>query len=56
MGLEPSPYQAVQGILMAEKTIRGDPANPTIIFKWKVVELNLPGSDDYRPWKPWVSK
>jgi hypothetical protein len=56
MGLKPSPYQAVQGMMVAEEIIKGDPANTRNPFRWDVVRLNLPGSTNYDPALPWVSK
>ena len=56
MGLKPSPCQAVQGMMVAEELIKGDPKDPTNPFKWDQVRLNLPGSKDYDLTLPWVSK
>jgi hypothetical protein len=56
MGFKRSPYIAIQGILMAEEFIRGDPQDPNNVFRWEEVELNLPGSSNYVPSKPWMSK
>ena len=56
MGFKTSPYQAVQGILFAEEIIRGDPFDPTNIFRWDLIVLNLPGSPAYDPSKAWVFK
>jgi hypothetical protein len=56
MGLRSSPYQAVQAMGVAEEFIRGDRMDPTNIFRWDEVVLNLPGSDDYDASKPWVYK
>jgi hypothetical protein len=56
MGLRSSPFQCVQAMGVAEEVIRGDPADPTNVFRWDSVELNLPGSDDYDPSRPWVAK
>jgi hypothetical protein len=56
MGFKPSPYQSIQGILFAEEIIRGDPLDSTIIFRWDIIRLNLPGSNNYTPSLPWVSK
>jgi hypothetical protein len=54
MGLKPSPYQAVQGRMVAEELIKGDRSdNP---FCWDSVRMNLPGSKTYDPSLPWVSK
>ena len=56
MGLKPSPYQAVQGMMVAEELIKGDPKDPYNPFKWDAVRLNLPGSKIYNSSLPWVSK
>jgi hypothetical protein len=56
MGFMSSPYTAVQGTLMAEEVIRGDPLDVNNIFCWDKVILNLPGSPDYKPCNPWLYK
>jgi hypothetical protein len=56
MGLKPSPYQAVQDMMVAEEVIKGDPTSPTNPFRWDKIRLNLPGSKTYKPNLPWVSK
>ena len=56
MGLKSSPYQAVQAILVAKEVIRGDRADQGNAFRWDTVRLNLPGSKEYDPGLPWVSK
>jgi hypothetical protein len=56
MGLKSSPYQAVQAILVAKEVIRGDRADANNAFRWDTVRLNLPGSKEYDPRLPWVSK
>jgi hypothetical protein len=56
MGLKSSPYQAVQVVMVAEEVIKGDRLDPDNVFRWDVVRLNLPGSEDYDPTLPWVSK
>jgi hypothetical protein len=56
MGFVSSPYTAVQGTLMAEEFIMGDPQDPTNVFKWEGVILNLPGSSAYKPADPLVYK
>ena len=56
MGLSWSPYQAVKSMHLAEEVIRGDHTDPSNIFHWDHVRLNLPGQDDYDPTLPWVSK
>ena len=42
--------------MVAEEVIKGDRLDSDNIFCWDVVRLNLPGSDDYDPTLPWVSK
>ena len=39
-----------------EEEIRGDPADPSNVFRWDKVRLNLPGQADYDHSLPWVSK
>jgi hypothetical protein len=56
MGLRSSPYQAVQAMGVAEEVIRGSRMDPTNVFRWDDIVLNLPGSGDYDPSKPWVYK
>ena len=56
MGLKPSPYQAVQAMMIAEEVIRGDPKDSKNPYRWDVVRMNLPGRPDYDPTLPWVSK
>jgi len=56
MGLKSSPYQAGQGCCVADELIRGDPQYETNAFRWDTVLLNCPGSEEYDPSKPWVSK
>ncbi|KAG7340358.1 hypothetical protein IV203_023901 [Nitzschia inconspicua] len=56
MGAKSLPYQACQGMCLADELIRGDPRCPRNIFRWSKVRLNLPGSQDYDPAKAWVSK
>jgi hypothetical protein len=54
MGFRFSPYQAVQGVLFADQYIRGDRHDPSNIFRWDRVVLNLPGSTTYTPSASWV--
>jgi hypothetical protein len=56
MGIRSSPYECVQAITLAEEIILGDPTNPNNIFGWDLIRLNLPGSDEYDPSLPRVSK
>jgi hypothetical protein len=56
MSLRSSPYQAAQAMGVAEEVIHGDRKDPTNVYCWDTVQMNLPGSSDYRPSRPWVSK
>jgi hypothetical protein len=56
MGLRSSPFQCVQALGVAEEVIRGDPPASGNVFHWDTVALNLPGSSDYSPSRPWVAK
>ena len=41
---------------IAEEFIRDNPSDPTNVFHWDSVELNLPGSKGYDPSRPWMAK
>ena len=57
MGLRPSPYCAVQGMMIAKEVILGDQYDvKNNVFHWETVRLNLPGNSDYDPSEAWVSK
>ena len=56
MGFKPSPYQAVRDNRRAKYIVLGDPSREGNPFGWVSVELNLPGTKDYKPSRPWVSK
>lgn len=56
MGFVSSPYTATQGTAFAEEMIRGDSVDPTNVFRWDSVTLNLRGSETYKPCNPWVYK
>lgn len=56
MGFRDSLCKAVQAMLVADEVISGNPDDPTNIFRWKSVKLNLPGDREYKPWLPWVMK
>lgn len=56
MGCKSSPYQAVQGMTVAEEVIRGQPQDSNNVFRWDEVRLNLPGDPNYDSSKPGVSK
>jgi hypothetical protein len=57
MGLRLSPYQACQGALRMKRKALGEPFDhENNAFAWETVELNVPGSEGYRPERPWISK
>jgi hypothetical protein len=56
MGLKSAPYQACYAMGFAEEMIRGDRLDEANIFCWDHVRMNLPGSENYDPRLPWVSK
>jgi hypothetical protein len=56
MGLRPSPCVIVRGMHWLKEESHGDPLDPENVFRWKRIELNLPGHKDYAPNKSWVSK
>ena len=39
-----SPYQTIQGVLWVEVIILGAPHDLENVFRWDVVQLNLPGA------------
>jgi hypothetical protein len=56
MGLRPSPYVSVRGVLWLKEEAQGDSADQEHVFRWDRVDLNLPGDPAYSPVSPWVSK
>ena len=56
MGFRWSPYQATQGMAVANEVIGGDRKDPRNIFRWDEVELNMPATAGYNPGMPWVYK
>ncbi len=56
MGFKNSPYNTIQGMLIAEEVTRGNPHDLKNIFRWSKVVINLPGDVLYKPWLPWVFK
>ena len=56
MGLGDSPYRCIQWMVRLKMVAYGDPSDKGNPFHWTQVELNLPGSDTYRPHLPWVMK
>jgi hypothetical protein len=56
MGCKSSPYQAVQGMTVADELIRGNPRDLKNPFRWDWIRMNLPGKMSYDCSKPWVAK
>jgi hypothetical protein len=56
MGLRPSSFCAVQIMDWLDETVFGEDLDQDNVFRWDVVELNLPGMPQYSPAKPWVYK
>jgi len=56
MGLKVSPYLRIKGLLLGLEWVLGETTSPSNVFHWERVCLNLPGSPDYNPQLPWVSK
>jgi hypothetical protein len=56
MGLRPSPYLSVRGVLWLKEEAQGEASDQDNVFCWERVELNLPGDPAYSPVRLWVSK
>jgi hypothetical protein len=56
MGLRSSPFCAVQSMAWLDETVFGEHLDQDNVFRWDVVELNLPGVAPYSHAKPWVYK
>jgi hypothetical protein len=56
MGFSPSPYNSIKMALVAEEVIRGDRFDLSNPFQWKIVKLNLPGTENYDPTGSWIIK
>ncbi len=56
MDFQPSPYNSMQMYLEAKEVIRGNQHNPTNVFQWDTICLNLPGTKDYNPPWTWILK
>jgi hypothetical protein len=56
MGLKFLPFQACQAMGFAEEVIWENRRDTRNIFWWDQVQMNFPGSEQYDPTKPWVSK
>jgi hypothetical protein len=56
MGFKPSPYLTTCSMRRIESFLKGNSDDPENVFRWAYVILNLPGSPNYNPSKPWVYK
>ncbi|KAL7562726.1 hypothetical protein ACA910_013228 [Epithemia clementina (nom. ined.)] len=56
MGHSPSPYATVQQTRRLKPLIFGDRKDPSNVFHWDHVTLNLPGTLEYCPGVMWISK
>jgi hypothetical protein len=56
VGFTSSPYQACQGMNVAEEVIRGDHEDSDNILGWRKVVMNMPGVEGYNCTMPWVYK
>ncbi|KAL7576966.1 hypothetical protein ACA910_006722 [Epithemia clementina (nom. ined.)] len=56
MGQSPLPFATIQLTRRLKRIILGDPEDPSNVFQWSSVSLNLPGSESYRPGEPWIAK
>ena len=54
MGFRSSPYMAVRFYYLAEEVIIGNTKDWNNAMGWQTVVLNLPGSTNFDPRKPWV--
>ena len=54
MGITVSPYQTTQCSQRVKRVIFGCRFDKKNIFRWARVEINLPGSVEYDPSKPWI--
>ena len=56
MGLRQSPYATTRLFAIGMEAIFGNRLDKNNVFSWEYIKLNLPGSQDYSPAEPWVSK
>ena len=56
MGYSASPYFVTKYMMMIEKLVRGNRLDPSNVFRWELVKLNLPGIPFYNPKHPLVYK
>ena len=56
MGVTFSPYQATQFGRRLKVEMLGNKGDPCNVFAWDKVDVNVPGTESYRPGDPWISK
>ena len=56
MGLRSSPYNVIQGALVAKRFVLGDPNDSDNAFQWSFVTENLPCSESYDVSQPRLQK
>jgi len=56
MGFRSSPYIAYKLFGWTLDVVRGDRLDVGNPFRWNKIHVNLPGSPNYNPMKPWISK
>ena len=56
VGQSPSPFNMVQQTRRLKQVMLGNPHDQENVFRWEKVHLNLPGSIEYQPGTPWISK
>ena len=56
MGFKSSPYNSVKMYHVVEEVVRGDRRDLNNAFQWDHVDLNLPGTGNYNPSLPWITK
>jgi hypothetical protein len=56
MGIKSSPHGCTKMEMLGDEVAKGDYAHPSNPFAFTHVRLNLPGSPQYSPSTPWVSK
>jgi hypothetical protein len=56
MGIKSSPHGCTKMEMLGDEVAIGDSNDPTNPFAFDPVRLNLPGSKEYNPQLPWVSK
>ena len=56
MGVRQSPFATTRMFSLSMESMFGNRKDPSNIFGWTHIKLNLPGNSNYNPADPWVSK